>query len=147
MHAEEKPFECKQYTDKCFSWAGTLWQHEKIHTGEKPFECKHCGKCFGYSGHLEEHTCKRTHTVEKPYECEQCVKSFSQAVHLKKHKKVTHLKDLKDSHSVQGHEWYLKQHQATQKEEEPCTSKRNGQDFSIAELLSDIKNIKQEPEY
>ena len=41
----EKPYKCKK-RDKCFSQAGDLRRHERVHTGVKPYECKQCDKCF-----------------------------------------------------------------------------------------------------
>ena len=39
----------------CFSQAGHLRRHEKVHTGETPFKCKHCGKCFSHLRVFKRH--------------------------------------------------------------------------------------------
>ena len=68
--------QCKK-CGKCFSVAGDLKIHERVHTGEKSHECKQCGKGFSQAGDLRKH--ERVHTGEKPYECKQCGKCFNQA--------------------------------------------------------------------
>ena len=60
----------------CFSQAGHLRRHEKVHAGETPFKCKHCGKCFShlrvFKRHEEVHITKMLQKCDSskgPFKC------------------------------------------------------------------------------
>ena len=91
----------------------------RLHLRAKSFECKECGKHFSSAGRLRRHS--TLHAEEKPFECNQCGKCFGHVGSLSLHKRV---------------------HNA----EKPRTSKQDDNSccFSISELLSGIKGIKQE---
>ena len=64
-------YECKQ-CGKCFSQAGSLKNHVRVHADEKPYECKQCGKGFSQAGTLKNHV--EVHTGEMSYVYKQCGK-------------------------------------------------------------------------
>lgn len=43
--------ECNQH----FSSQGSLWKHQKIHTGDRQFVCRTCGKGFNQLANLQRH--------------------------------------------------------------------------------------------
>ena len=65
--------------------AGSLSQHNRIHSGEKSFKCDQCDYSTYYSGHLKTH--KRIHSGEKPFKFDQCEISTSYSGVLKTHKR------------------------------------------------------------
>lgn len=79
-------FKC-QDCQQAFSSQGSLYKHQKIHTGERPFVCQTCNKSFNQLANLQRHF--MVHTGEKPFACETCGKQFSQQSNLDKHQ-VTH---------------------------------------------------------
>lgn len=52
IHAEEKPYHCKEY-DK--SQNAGLTSHQRLHTRERPYRCKEFGKAFSENSHLLKH--------------------------------------------------------------------------------------------
>ena len=83
-----------------------------------PFECSQCGKSYKQERTLRQHF-KAAHTGEKPVECNQSGKCYNLAEDLKHHK-------------------------ATCSTETTCGNEKHDSVFSIAELLSNLKEIKQE---
>lgn len=83
MSERFKCFDCHQ----AFSSQGSLYKHQKIHTGERPFVCETCMKSFNQLANLQRHF--MVHTGEKPFACKTCGKQFSQQSNVDKHQ-VTH---------------------------------------------------------
>lgn len=86
-HSEERPHGC-QVCGRRFKLAGTLRQHEKIHTDrERSYLCDICCKMFLTSKQLQIHL--RTHSEEKPFQCGECSKGFttkgSLTIHMRVH--------------------------------------------------------------
>ena len=73
---------------KCFTQAGALKSHKRIHRREKPFECDRCDKCFSEASNLRAN--KGTHSGERLFECDLCGKCFSRDWDSKRHKKRQH---------------------------------------------------------
>ena len=79
-------------------------------------KCYQCGKCFTHSESLKKHN--QTNSGEKPFECNLCDECFTEAGNLKEHKQIH--------------------------EKGTFTFMEHDDVFSISELLTDIKQIKQE---
>lgn len=85
-HSEERPHGC-QVCGRRFKLAGTLRQHEKIHTDrERSHLCDICCKMFLTSKQLQIHL--RTHSEEKPFHCGECGKGFTTKGTLTVHMRV-----------------------------------------------------------
>lgn len=71
---------------KTFSQKGSLYVHERYHTGGKPCECNHAGISFIQKSGLIH---QRLHTEEKPFTCKHYEKAFQNKLLLSQHEKNT----------------------------------------------------------
>ena len=120
--------------------AGNEKKHGLARSRKKCFKCSYCGKSFGQSGGLRRH--ERTHTGEKPFKCGQCGKGYSDDRYRREHESLHTKKNLLCSDHERVHS--EEQHEEFRSIDEECMYDGEEITFSICELLSNIREIKQE---